>query len=164
MYEPAGHPTRHVRLHACPMDPVGCSLVITGTTELARAHIAVTKSASLKWRLVPQAPLFHKRCETLSNFRCTSPDIDEQKRCCMSQNPPQAHLFNVNFFRGVSPSRRARANPPFNPLRGGGRNISWGFTTTVHLRCRGASARSGRTDTRCLQYGREKMVVQADSC
>ena len=53
MYEPAGHPTRHVRLHACPMDPVGWSLVITGTTELARAHTTVTKSASLKWRLVP---------------------------------------------------------------------------------------------------------------
>lgn len=52
MYEPAGHPTRHVRLHACPMDPVGWSLVITGTTELARAHTTVTKSASVNFDLV----------------------------------------------------------------------------------------------------------------
>ena len=54
MYEPAGHPTRHVRLHACPMDPVGWSLVITGTTELARAHTTVTKSASVSFDLVRQ--------------------------------------------------------------------------------------------------------------
>ena len=52
MYEPAGHPTRHVRLHACPMDPVGWSLVITGTTQLARAHTTVTKSASVSFDLV----------------------------------------------------------------------------------------------------------------
>ena len=34
------------------MDPEGWSLAITGTAELSRANIAVTKSASLKWRLV----------------------------------------------------------------------------------------------------------------
>lgn len=57
MYEPAGHPTRHVRLHACPMDPVGWSLVITGTTELARAHTTVTKSASVNFVLVAYSPV-----------------------------------------------------------------------------------------------------------
>ena len=62
MYEPAGHPTRHVRLHACPMDPVGWSLVITGTTELARAHTTVTKSASVNFVLVPPA----LKCEFVS--------------------------------------------------------------------------------------------------
>ena len=56
MYEPADHPSRHVRLHACPMDPVGWSLMVTGTTELARAHTTVTKSDSVSFDLVTRAP------------------------------------------------------------------------------------------------------------
>jgi len=43
------------------MDPVGWSLVITGTTELARAHTTVTKSASVSFDLVRRCAAAHAR-------------------------------------------------------------------------------------------------------
>ena len=81
----------------------------------------------------------------------------------MSQNPPQAHLFYVKvFFRGALLPAGKPIHPPCVPRAAVGGIFPGGLqlVNRTAVRCRGASVRSERTDTRCLQYGREKMVVQ----